>query len=131
VIETSCNIVEALQPLLEMKAICSRKRIDFLVLLAPDEIQVTPELAARVIKRSYEPYQQYWGPDHPNRIILDLLLSNDIDVIDLLPAFREASRERDLYIPRNTHRNIAGNRLAGEQIYKWLATKISSTPATN
>lgn len=123
--KTQPMALDALQPLVEMHAICRQKSIDFFVVLAPDEIQVNPELAALVMKRGYEPYKQYWDPEYPNRIILDHLRSKDIQVLDLLPSFRETSLRRDLYIPRNTHWNIAGNKLAGDQITQWVIDKIS------
>ena len=122
---TRSMILDALQPLIEMKEFCRQKQIDFFVVLAPDESQVNPELAALVMKRGYEPYKQYWDPEYPNRIILDHLRSKDIQVLDLLPSFRESGRGQDLYIPRNTHWNIAGNELAGNQIFKWVTEKIS------
>jgi hypothetical protein len=36
--------------------------------------------------------------------------------VDLLPAFRSAARTTRLYKPRDTHWNIAGNRLAAREI---------------
>ena len=126
--ETKSNIIYSLQPLLDMKAICDRKQIDFFVVLAPDQVQVSEELASVIMKRGYQPYEKYWDPKYPNRAILEILRSNGVRVLDLLPSFQQVGRAKRLYLPRNTHWNIAGNKLAADQISSWLVNKISLKP---
>lgn len=45
---------------------------------------------------------------------------NRVDFIDLSPAFREASRGRVLYFPRDIHWNAEGNRIAAETVARKL-----------
>ena len=49
-----------------------------------------------------------------------MLEKGGVPVLDLLPLFREGSRDRRLYWPRNTHWNAAGNRLAGQTLAEFL-----------
>lgn len=118
--DTEDKVALSLEPIFEMKRICDTRGIDFFVALVPDEVQVSAPLAALVMQRGYEPYQQYWDAALPNRLLLKHLRSQGIEVLDLLPAFSEYAKEERLYIPRNTHWNIRGNELAGDLIAKWL-----------
>jgi hypothetical protein len=45
-----------------------------------------------------------------------MLARAGLQTIDLLPAFEEAGRGVRLYKPRDTHWNLAGNRVAAEAI---------------
>lgn len=127
--EAQSNIADALQPLLDMKAVCNTKGIRFFAVLAPDQLQIDKELAAGVMERGYQPYARYWDPEFPNRIILEILRSNGIEVLDLLPSVQATGELKPLYLPRNTHWNIAGNRLAADQICAWLAKQVLFVPA--
>ena len=88
----------------------------FLVVLAPQELQVMPELQREL-------HGDTTGYDYarPNRVLGELLRERGIACLDLLPAFAAAAGRQPLYKPRDTHWNIAGNALAAEQIAAWLA----------
>ena len=47
-----------------------------------------------------------------------------IPFLDLLPAFVEAGQRTRLYKPRDTHWNLAGNRLAAEVIAPIMRERI-------
>lgn len=121
--DTEDKVVLSLKSIFEMQKICDVRRIDFFVVLIPDEVQVSEELAALVIKRGYEPYQQYWDSALPNRLLVKHLRSRGIKALDLLPAFAQSAKAERLYIPSNTHWNIRGNELAGDLIANWLVEK--------
>jgi cell volume regulation protein A len=50
------------------------------------------------------------------RAIAAALSAQGVEVLDLLPAFAEAGQQTRLYKPRDTHWNLAGNRLAATVI---------------
>ncbi|HET9844625.1 MAG TPA: hypothetical protein VFQ02_02675, partial [Nitrospira sp.] len=65
--------------------------------------------------------------DLPNTRLAQELQGRGIKHLDLLPAFKGASKERRLYIPRNTHWNIEGNRLAASLLIDFLRHEFSTS----
>jgi hypothetical protein len=85
------------------------------VMVIPDEYQVHPEvavLAARAEGLGLDAYDL----ESPQRNLMRALEAEGIDALDLLPAFRERGRTERLYVPRDTHWNRAGHRLAAEEL---------------
>jgi len=90
------------------------------VVLAPDEIQIDPDLQ-RAVAAAYPEFDPHvMAYDQPNQLLTARLRDSGIDVLDLLEGFRAESRQRRLYKPQDTHWNIAGNRLAAELIARHL-----------
>ena len=60
--------------------------------------------------------------DPPNQVFADALAREGIQVLDLFPAFVQHlnKTEGPLHFQQDKHWNVAGNRLAGEAIYRWL-----------
>ena len=117
VTKTPRQVDRALQYLTGIRDICETRDIRFLVVLLPDQLQVDPEHAEYVVQRGYAEYAQYWDAQLPNRLIKERLERSGIDYVDLLEPFRATARSGErLYIPRNTHWNIAGNQLAAKLI---------------
>lgn len=56
----------------------------------------------------------------PQRVAGAHLEKLQVPVIDLLRPFRERGATQALYLPRNTHWNAAGARLAGERLFDAL-----------
>ena len=58
----------------------------------------------------------------PNQTLAEALSHEGIKVLDLLPLFSRHIDETGevLHFPDDKHWNVAGNRLAGESIYRWL-----------
>jgi SGNH hydrolase-like domain, acetyltransferase AlgX len=106
----------------KIKETCEANRSRLLVVLVPDEIQVNDSL-----KRAAMPNTT--RVDLPNRWIVDSLNRRNIPVIDLLAEFRERTKVENLYKPRDTHLNIAGNRFAAELLFKLLKEHIHSEVA--
>jgi hypothetical protein len=80
-----------------------------MVVLIPDETQVDPSLQREVARA--------WGREsidfkRPTRVVAAALAAAGLPAIDLLPAFEAADVSARLYKPRDTHWNIAGNRVA-------------------
>ena len=96
---------------------------DCLVVLIPDETQVNVALQRDVARA--------WGRPagsldfaRPTRVVSGALARAGIPAVDLLPAFQQAGATRRLYKPRDTHWNVAGNRLAAEAILLLRAAGI-------
>ncbi len=95
----------------EMRDLSASAGADFLVVLLPDEVQVD-EALRRDVARAWGVSRESIDPTRPTRVITEALSREGIRTLDLLPAFaREGARAR-LYKPRDTHWNVAGNRLA-------------------
>lgn len=95
---------------------CRRHDIPFTVVIIPDEIQVDPALRRWLVELA--PSYPWAAIDflRPTRELTERLTTLDIDVLDLTADFAAGSAERRLYKPRDTHWNIAGNRLAARLI---------------
>jgi len=78
-------------------------------------MQVDPELRGEMA-RFFDDGEAGFDFVAPNRRLAEDLRSQGIRYLDLLGPFREAGRRARLYKPRDTHWNIAGNRLAADLI---------------
>lgn len=106
--------LERLRVALERTAeLCRRHGVAHAVVLQPAEIQIDPELAARVGGAALD-------LERPNRELARALRAAGIPYLDLLPAFAEAAVRERLHKPADSHWNLAGNRLAAEEIQAWL-----------
>jgi hypothetical protein len=102
------------------------------VVIAPDEIQISKKLQGEVIKNYYPKLNRnQWDITQPNKLLMDKLNKLGVKYVNLYPYFLEKSGER-LYIPRNTHWDIAGNQLAANIIQThmeaYLNNHISKSP---
>jgi hypothetical protein len=104
---------------LKFKEWCSQRRIPLVIALFPDQLQVDRELRKEIFQ-TYHLTADAVDLAYPNRLLLDYCRQHDIHCVDMLPRFQEEGESRELYKPRDTHWNEAGNRLAGEVIYKYL-----------
>lgn len=86
-----------------------------LVALAPDEYQVSPDLAAAVARSVGRNLAEY-DLEAPQRELGERLTARRVEYLDLLPALRRAAATGEVYLPRDTHWNRAGNRVAAEAI---------------
>jgi hypothetical protein len=103
-----------------MKRLLDRRGVGLVIALYPDEFQVNPKVLDEVIAH-YNLDRADYDPALIQRVIGAYAESLGIPVIDLLDPFREAARSENLYWPRNTHWNKAGNRLAAEVLYRRLS----------
>lgn len=109
----------------KIREVCRSQGIALVVVLIPDELQVNGELQ-KVVRRQFHAGVDagQWDSSLPNRTLANRLAQLGIDHIDLYDAFAAASSQQRLYKPRDTHWNIAGNRLAAsliaDQLKKYL-----------
>lgn len=97
----------------EMRDLAAGAGAGFLVVLLPDETQVDDALQ-RDVARAWGVAREAIDFDRPTRAITEALGREGIQTLDLLPAFRREAARTRLYKPRDTHWNVAGNRLAAE-----------------
>jgi hypothetical protein len=90
----------------------------FLLVVIPDEFQVNDELYARVLKTMENP--EVYIRDYPQQRICAYCTRHKIRVLDLLPFLRKAQKKGRTYRLRDTHWNERGNRIAGEEIAKYI-----------
>lgn len=90
------------------------------VILIPDELQVDPALLRAAAQRCGAGAEDC-DVDQPQREFLEVLAVEGIEHLDLLEDFRRAAAGERLYKPRDTHWNLAGNRLAAARIAAYLA----------
>lgn len=100
----------------EIKQICRTRNIDFQVVIIPDEVQVNSSLQTQVRSMLPDELQKKWNVTFPIDQFTAALREAKIGYIDLFPQFLEAAKVRTLYKPRDSHWNMAGNRLAAEII---------------
>jgi hypothetical protein len=111
----------------EMRRVCKEQEIALYVVLIPDEVQIDQTLQLDVLTALHLEQDQL-DFDLPNKRLAQELEERAIKYLDLLPVFREAGRERRLYIPRDTHWNIEGNRLAANLLRDFLRKELSASP---
>jgi SGNH hydrolase-like domain, acetyltransferase AlgX len=89
------------------------------VMLIPDEYQVHADVATQAARAEGLALDAY-DRERPQRELGRALHTEGIDALDLLPAFRERGSVERLYVPRDTHWNRSGHRLAAEQLVAHL-----------
>jgi len=100
----------------EIQQLCRIKKIDFAVVIIPDEVQVNRALQTKVRSMFPEALQEKWNITEPTDRFTAALTKEKIRYIDLLPRFLVEGKVRSLYKPRDSHWNIAGNQIAAEII---------------
>ena len=91
-----------------------------------DEAQVNDELAD-LVTEAYGAIGSSLDFEQPNKLLVEALVGEGIPYLDLLPAFIEEGQHTQLYKPRDTHWNLAGNRLAAETIAPVVREHIRSS----
>jgi hypothetical protein len=96
-------------------------RVQFAVMLIPDEFQVEDALWDGVLRDHRAPQLDRY---QPQRLIKAWLKQQAIPVLDLLPSLRSADPlsdgRRHVYHLQDTHLNARGNRIAGEAMAEFL-----------
>jgi hypothetical protein len=100
----------------QIQQVCRTKKIEFKVVIIPDEVQVNSSLQTEVLSILPDELQKKWNVSFPIDQFTTALREAKIGYIDLFPQFLAAAKARTLYKPRDSHWNIAGNRLAAEII---------------
>jgi hypothetical protein len=94
---------------------------ELVVFLIPDEFQVNDELSGRLLETNDTDPTEF-ARYIPQNQLVKFLEEAGIRHIDGLRRFRSRSTAEDLYLPRNTHWNAAGNRLAAHMMVDYFQT---------
>lgn len=114
---------DALGDLLKIKEICDYKNITLVVVLIPDEVQVSPILQQKVIE-AFRVSPDAFDFQLPNKLLRAEFEKHNINYLDLFDNFMVVNPQVSLYKPNDTHWNIAGNELAAEVIDNYLSEKF-------
>lgn len=127
------DLETAMRSLVSIKQLCDQHQIALTIVLIPDEVQVDQTLQARVLKlKEVNSKAEDFDFELANHSLAARLTEQNIVFIDLLREFAPMGRQTPLYKPRDTHWNIAGNRLAADSIARELRVPSGpSTPTSN
>jgi hypothetical protein len=117
------DLQAAMQALIGIQRVCRERGIPLLVVLLPAEIQVDPALQAEVRETVEGDAAIRWDFSRPSRALSAALAEAGIAHLDLYEQFASAAKTRRLYKPRDTHWNLAGNRLAAGVLGDFLAAR--------
>jgi hypothetical protein len=92
---------------------------ELLVFLIPDEFQVDDELSGRLLETNNTDPSEF-ARNRPQIGLVKVLEEAGVHHLDGLRVFRSRGRDVDLYLPRNTHWNAAGNRLAAKMMADYI-----------
>jgi len=124
-VEFPALLAKALDYLAQIQNICAEKNIALSVVLIPDEVQINAKLQEQV-RAQFAKGKSGWNILLPNQQLQAGLKKMRIDFFDLYPAFVEQAKMKQLYRPRDTHWNIAGNQLAADLLQQHLYSKVNS-----
>ncbi len=119
--ETARGVEETLRCLDRFQDYCRRRNADFVLLVIPRSIQISPEELAE-----WQAVFQISDPDldHPQKILNDWAQRRGARILDLLPAFRRYAAEhpgQKLYYYPDAHFSPAGHKLTAELLSDYLA----------
>ncbi|MEA2115113.1 MAG: SGNH/GDSL hydrolase family protein [Thermodesulfobacteriota bacterium] len=112
---------QALSQLKNIKKICDNNNIQLMIVIIPDEVQVNQQLQSEVIT-ALKMKPEAFDFSIPNQRLSQALTMLNINHLDLYPAFLQASAEKRLYKPNDSHWNIAGNQLSASLIRHYLSS---------
>lgn len=98
-------------------------RVGLVILVIPDELQVSPAAFDRVL-REFKLDPADFDPDRPSRWIRDFLDREGIAYVEILEALRERNRSERVYFEENTHLNPTGNQVAAEALFDYLRAHV-------
>lgn len=110
----------------ELRDLCQRRGSRLVVVVIPDEIQVDETLRRQVQERFYPDLGPgRWDVRQPDHALAAALGGLGIEVLDLYPPFAREAARHPLYRPQDSHWNVAGNRLAADEIARYLRGSIA------
>jgi hypothetical protein len=109
--------------LLELRNTLRALGIPLLVLVIPDEIQVSPSVFQSVMQ-VYSLKKGEFDLDKPNRRLKRFCQHNEIWCVDVLRELRLRNKIEPVYIFENTHWNEVACRIAAESLYRFLINRV-------
>jgi lysophospholipase L1-like esterase len=117
---------EALESLI---GACRKAGLPLAVLLIPDYAQVVPSAWARLMAAA-GPEKGRYEADAPNRRLVQFLESENVPVLDLLPAFRAEPDPKGLYLSLDRHWTVRGHEVASRAAAPFISRWLETTPAS-
>jgi hypothetical protein len=99
---------------------CRSRHVPLAVVLIPDEMQVNPRVLAEAVTAARADAGAV-DVELPQRRLLAFCAERGVACLDLQPALAATP---DCYAPQDTHWNVRGNRVAAEQIARWLLPQV-------
>ncbi len=96
-----------------------KRNIKVVFVIFPDEFQVNSDLFQEILKK-YAISEESIDLHFPNTLLLNFCNHHDLYCLDMLEQFQENAKSKQLYIPRDTHWNAEGNKLAADIIFNYL-----------
>ncbi|MFZ5449532.1 MAG: alginate O-acetyltransferase AlgX-related protein [Thermodesulfobacteriota bacterium] len=100
---------------------CRERKIPFLVVVIPDQIQVDETLQHDLFAK-FNISANSVDLLYPNNILINYFERNHIHYVDLTIPMQKAGKSRPLYLVRDTHWNEAGHEIAGNIIGDYVRT---------
>jgi len=112
---------QAERQLLDFDAACRAAGADWLLLIAPAEVQVDPRTREQILSHAPLPPESY-DFAAPSRRLAAFADAHGIKWLDPLDTLRKAHTEGGtrLYIPNNGHWSVPGNGLMAELFSEWI-----------
>jgi hypothetical protein len=107
----------------DLVGICQERGIPVVATVAPDEIQVVPELLETVTSH-YRADPSRFDLEYPNRRVAALLERLGVPVLDFTDPLRRAERVAPTYHPRAVHWNRHGNAAVARALAPWLRDRV-------
>ncbi len=119
------NVRLIFDSLRRMKQVVRGAGAELVVAAFPDEYQVDLQARQQMLDR-YEIDENSYRWTRPQDLLEEFCRGEGIEYHDLLPGFRRAAAETGLtlYIPRNTHWNRHGNRIAANLLTEILSPRL-------
>ena len=119
------NVDYILRTLTQMKEFLDARNIKLDVGIYPDEFQVNEALLFRIFQ-TFNLEKDQFEVELPQRLLAEHCVSGNIEFMDLLDSFRREGAEKPLYLNRDSHWNPAGNELAADVLFRFLAPQIDA-----
>jgi lysophospholipase L1-like esterase len=104
----------------EMHDVSRRRGARFVLTVIPRSFQVYEEDRRRW-QEAYGLRDEDWDPERPQRILASWAETHDAELVDLLPAFREAARQGPrLYFFPDSHLNAVGHAAAARELTRYF-----------
>ncbi len=106
-----------------IRDICNREGIELFVVVIPDVVQIDTSLEATLRQNmSSVISEDSWDIEQPGRALTNWLNAKGIPSIDLYQGLKNSTVP--VYKVSDVHWNIAGNKLAAEQVFSRLTTLL-------
>jgi hypothetical protein len=100
----------------------------FAVVVIPDRFQVNDAERAEILEHLGMAEDQFFAWDMPQQELRRFFEQEEIEYLDLLPAFREAAKTEQLFAVGDIHWNARGNEVGAREIAMWLLPHVEEQP---